>query len=478
MTENRSNHMFSARAIARSPWSRAGPAAPARPVSLAAGKVLLEALPAFEVVMLKLRGFDGIARQPHREPALEHERHSVLDLVRLERHLGGPLPGLGVRAVRGHAIVQAGAARQEAFRLGVVGAMQQAHELGHDVAVKPRRPERVLGDEPAWRENHEIDIGGAGEVRRSGEHAEDRRIRMIEAHRAHRHEAREVVFAGHEVAVPGDDVERRVVHLRRPQIALELGQQDAWRLHVFVGCDRGEEIARVGKPVGAEWPELRQPQHGAIVLADVAARRPVRQLHPETQAARNDHDLAGRSLDDAKLGDEARAALLRDDQHFPVGIVEAAVGHRAVGGIDMDRHADLRRHVAIAAEGHQTFNEIGGLLRNRQRAPAQLRRRRVDFLERRAADHAVVGARIGPMHHRGLDPVGPGAAIFPAGGGEGGAGDLLGIKAERRALRRVAADRQRPGDRLGFEIIAEAGLVAQRHGRARNLVFGHTRLRG
>ena len=89
--------------------------------------------------------------------------------------------------------------------------------------MEPGRPERVLADQPARREDDEIDVGGARQVGRRGQHGKDRRIGMIEAHRADDVEAREIVFVGREIAVPGDDVERRVIHLRRPQIALEFG---------------------------------------------------------------------------------------------------------------------------------------------------------------------------------------------------------------------------------------------------------------
>ena len=94
---------------------------------------------------------------------------------------------------------------------------------------------------------------------------------MIEAHRADDDEAREIVFVGREIAVPGDDIERRMVHLRRPQIALEFGDQAARRRGVLVSRDRRQKIARIGETVGAERAELRQPQHGAVILADVAA---------------------------------------------------------------------------------------------------------------------------------------------------------------------------------------------------------------
>ncbi len=52
-----------------------------------------------------------------------------------------------------------------------------------------------------------------------GQHGEDRRVGMVEAHRADGVEAREIVFVGRVVAVPGDDVERRVVDSARPEPA-------------------------------------------------------------------------------------------------------------------------------------------------------------------------------------------------------------------------------------------------------------------
>src|SRR5688500_2731523 len=59
----------------------------------------------------------------------------------------------------------------------------------------------------------------------------------------------------------------------------------------------------------------------------------------------------------------------------------------------------------------------------------------------------------------GTQAVEPGAAILSARRGEGGAGQLLGIEAESRLLRRVAPLRKRAGHGLGGEMIAEAGHV-------------------
>ena len=51
---------------------------------------------------------------------------------------------------------------------------------------------------------------------------------------ADHHEALKIVLVGNEIAVPGDDVERRMVHFRRPEIALEFGDHGASRAFVFV----------------------------------------------------------------------------------------------------------------------------------------------------------------------------------------------------------------------------------------------------
>jgi hypothetical protein len=97
-----------------------------------------------------------------------------------------------------------------------------------------------------------------------------------------------------------------------------------------------------------------------------------RQFDAIAQAPWDDHDFAGARFDCTEFGDETGAALLRYDRHFTVGIVKEAIGHGAVGGIDVHRHADLGRNVAIAAKCNDTFDEVGGALRNRNGTPAQL----------------------------------------------------------------------------------------------------------
>src|SRR5262249_26331616 len=88
----------------------------ATPGSGLSGEVLRESLPAVEIILLELRRFERESRRADDVAALEHERERVLDLLRCERGVAGPLEALYVRAVPRHAVVQARAARQEAFR--------------------------------------------------------------------------------------------------------------------------------------------------------------------------------------------------------------------------------------------------------------------------------------------------------------------------------------------------------------------------
>ena len=201
------------------------------------------------------------------------------------------LPAVDVGAVAAHQIVQRQAARREAIRLGVIGAVDQAHRLAHHVAVEPGRAERVLGDHPARREDHEVGIGAARHVARAGQHREDRRVGMVEADRADRVEPRQIVAVRRVIAVPGDDVERRMVERRRPQAAERFLDDFGRLVAVLEPGDRRFEIARVGEAVGADRPKLGQAQRQAMVLRDIAARFAV-DLDPELHAARDERDRA------------------------------------------------------------------------------------------------------------------------------------------------------------------------------------------
>ncbi|KAI6775826.1 hypothetical protein HG530_002584 [Fusarium avenaceum] len=99
-------------------------------------------------------------RNTHHQTALKHKRTaSSADLDRLELCVPRTLVALCVRPVTAHNVVQTRASGHEtpcAATLGVVAALDEAHELAHGVAVVPRWAECVFADEPSRWEDYEV----------------------------------------------------------------------------------------------------------------------------------------------------------------------------------------------------------------------------------------------------------------------------------------------------------------------------------
>src|SRR3954464_10441092 len=101
---------------------------------------LLEPVPDGVVVLLQLRQAHRELRRSKDETRLPHECKRVLDLLRFQLGAARALERLHIWSVSRHAVVNRYAARQEAFGLRVIDAVDETHELAHDVAVEPRRP--------------------------------------------------------------------------------------------------------------------------------------------------------------------------------------------------------------------------------------------------------------------------------------------------------------------------------------------------
>src|SRR5215212_6505793 len=155
--------------------------------------------------------------------------------------------------------MQAGTPRIEPFRFADVLPADQADELAGDVAVKRRRPERVLGDAPAGRDAPDLDVRRSRNAGRRRQDAIDRRIGMIERHRVDALELVQIVLVGYVIAAPGDDVKWRVTDFSLPQQAAVLGDEAEVPLAILVGRLRRLKVTRIREPEGADRPELGQP---------------------------------------------------------------------------------------------------------------------------------------------------------------------------------------------------------------------------
>jgi len=127
-------------------------------------EVFLEGLPAGVVLVLAGGGVHGELCGAADEAGLEHEGEGAFEFDWLEVGFAGAVEGLGVGTMAAHAVVQAGSSGDEAFGFGVVLAGDEAHELVHEVAMEPGWAEGVLGDDPAWGEDGEVNVGGAGDL--------------------------------------------------------------------------------------------------------------------------------------------------------------------------------------------------------------------------------------------------------------------------------------------------------------------------
>ena len=235
--------------------------------------------------------------------------------------------------------------------------------------------------------------------------------------------------------------------------------------HVLVGGLRIVEIARVGEAVGADRAEVRQVEGRAVILAQIAARRAVRQVDGDLDAARDHGEVAGREVERAAFGAQADVAGLRQQHHLGVGVAEIAPLHRGVGAVQVDRQAGPGAHVAVPDIARHAVEEVGGRLGHRLRRPAALGMRKGAVRRRRGQpERQVDPAPVALGQDRRRDAVEPCAPVLRPRRGEGGAADLLGIEAVGRPLGRVAALRQGAGQGLRRVFVAEAGHRAGRCG--------------
>ena len=344
--------------------------------------------------------------------------------------------------------------------------MDQAHEFAHQVAVKPGRPEGVLGHQPAWRKDHEIAVGGAWRVAGRGQHGEDRRVGVVDADRAQRHEMRGVVLDRGEVAVPGDDVEWGARLAALPELAAEALDHVPFARRIVKPSHRRQEIPGMGQAVAADRPEFWQAERCTVVLGDIAARRAVGQRDGKRQAARQQRDLARRDLQAAEFGADLEPTLLRHQQHLGVGIDQRAPVHRGVGGVDQHAQPGLGLDIAVGHDAGQAIDEVDRCAawdgpRHGEGRPAQRVGRNRHAAGSAAGPQRLFASLVAPGHHRGLAPVEPAAPVLSPRRGEGAARDLLCVQAMGDALRAVAALRQRAGNSLGGELVAEPAEVVQ-----------------
>lgn len=116
---------------------------------------------------------------------------------------------------------------------------------------------------PSRGEDQEISKGSCGISRRGGKNAENGRVDMVHGDGAHVDKLGQVVLVGYIVAMPGDDIERRVGLLAHEELATQL-VNDLPRLFLNLVLGYGmQEVTGVGEAVRTQGAELRELEIGA-----------------------------------------------------------------------------------------------------------------------------------------------------------------------------------------------------------------------
>ena len=281
---------------------------------------------------------------------------------------------------------------------------------------------------------------------------------MVKQDRTNRAVCGQVVLIRRVVAVPCNDVQRRLADFRFVELTAPFNRDGRRHFAVFIGSNRGFEVTRVGHAVGTNRATARKLEFLAVVFTDEATCGAFQKLNTIDQSTRNDADFLRRKVDDAQFRIEAQLAFLRHDQQLAVGREEIVVDHRLGHKIDVAGHTDLRVHITRRGHGAHAGDPVQTLGR-RHRIPTILTQRdhvRIHARGRFPVRHVDLGVARRVLHRR-ADTIGP--CALGRVGGEGGAGQLLAIQAIFAFLRAVHALRQRAGQSLGFEIIRPTGHI-------------------
>ncbi len=226
-------------------------------------------------------------------------------------------------------------------------------------------------------------------------------------------------------------------------MAAEFRQQLEMTRAILVPRHGSQKITRIRQPVRADRAEVRKTQWRAEILAHITSCPAVQQLHTEAQAARHDGDLLRLDLEHAELRGEAQAPELRHDQQLPVGVIDKALLHRAVGDVPVNSTPPVLIRRSVSPRGDQARHEVRRCRGNRQRVPAQGVGR--SGLETMTEPRSRGGRLEFAVRDSRPDPVQPAVAVGLSRRRERRARELLGVQAIRAALWRIASLGERTG---------------------------------
>src|SRR5215510_9064853 len=93
---------------------------------------------------------------------------------------------------------------------------------------------------------------------------------MVERNRAYRRILAEIVLVRRVVAVPRDNIQRRMVERCDPHGTAPLDEELSGAVFILISRDGGQEVALIGEAIGADRPALGEREGAAVILAEIS----------------------------------------------------------------------------------------------------------------------------------------------------------------------------------------------------------------
>src|SRR5258708_21491119 len=107
---------------------------------------------------------------------------------------------------------------------------------------------------------------------------------MVEAHRVNAIEIRQIVLVGHVVAMPRNNIQRRMIDRSRPEFSLELGHNPVIAFAILKRRDWSQKVARFPHSIRANPSQIRQTKQPAIDRSSITTLVIVRQSKPKSNS--------------------------------------------------------------------------------------------------------------------------------------------------------------------------------------------------
>ena len=107
--------------------------------------------------------------------------------------------------------------------------------------------------------------------------------------------------------------------------------------------------------------QVRNAEVTAVNFAHITACNAVQWLNRKSDAALNYEDFSLIYKHVAELSAYTKCAVLGNNEHVAIGVVECLVDHRAIARVLINSHTGLHSGISSTGDGIHALNEIDGI---------------------------------------------------------------------------------------------------------------------